>query len=51
MAFQPGEEIAQVLAIENYETSPYLVLATRGGLVKKTKLSEYDSPRTGGSSR
>ncbi len=48
MAFQPGEEIAQVLAIENYETSPYLVLATRGGLVKKTKLSEYDSPRTGG---
>src|SRR4051794_19359812 len=48
MAFQPGEEIAQVLAIENYETWPYLVLATRGGLVKKTKLSEYDSPRTGG---
>ena len=48
MAFQPGEEIAQVLAIETYETSPYLVLATRGGLVKKTKLSEYDSPRTGG---
>ena len=48
MAFQPGEEIAQVLAIENYLTSPYLVLATRRGLVKKTKLSEYDSPRTGG---
>ncbi len=48
MAFQPGEEIAQVLAIENYLTSPYLVLATRAGLVKKTKLSEYDSPRTGG---
>ena len=44
MAFQPGEEIAQVLAIENYQTSPYLVLATRRGLVKKTKLSEYDSP-------
>jgi len=48
MAFQPGEEIAQVLAIENYLTSPYLVLATRRGLVKKTKLSEYDSPRSGG---
>ena len=48
MAFQPGEEIAQVLAIENYQTSPYLVLATRRGLVKKTKLSEYDSPRSGG---
>ena len=37
MAFQPGEEIAQVLAIENYLTSPYLVLATRRGLVKKTQ--------------
>ena len=48
MAFQPGEEIAQVMAIENYLSSPYLVLATRAGLVKKTKLSEYDSPRTGG---
>ncbi len=48
MAFQPGEQIAQVLAIKNYESSPYLVLATRGGLVKKTKLAEYDSPRTGG---
>ncbi len=48
MAFQPGEEIAQVLAIRDYESSPYLVLATRGGLVKKTRLHEYDSPRTGG---
>jgi DNA gyrase subunit A len=48
MAFQPGEEIAQVLAIDNYQTAPYLVLATKAGLVKKTKLSEYDSPRTGG---
>ena len=48
MAFQPGEEIAQVLAIKDYESSPYLVLATRAGLVKKTRLSEYDSPRSGG---
>ncbi|NHA67719.1 DNA gyrase subunit A [Phycicoccus flavus] len=48
MAFQPGEQIAQVLAIRSYEDAPYLVLATRGGLVKKTRLSEYDSPRSGG---
>ena len=48
MAFQPGEEIAQVLAITDYQQAPYLVLATRAGLVKKTRLSEYDSPRTGG---
>jgi DNA gyrase subunit A len=48
LAFQPDEQIAQVLAINDYEISPYLVLATRGGLVKKTKLSEYDSNRQGG---
>jgi len=48
MAFQPGEEIAQVLAIRDYESFPYLVLATRAGLVKKTRLVEYDSPRAGG---
>ena len=48
MAFQPGEEIAQVLAIRSYDDAPYLVLATRAGLVKKTRLGEYDSPRTGG---
>ncbi len=48
MAFQPGEEIAQVLAIRTYSDAPYLVLATRNGLVKKTRLAEYDSPRTGG---
>ncbi|HEX2705711.1 MAG TPA: DNA gyrase subunit A, partial [Candidatus Lustribacter sp.] len=48
MAFQPGETIAQVLAISDYSSAPYLVLATRAGLVKKTRLAEYDSPRTGG---
>jgi DNA gyrase subunit A len=48
LAFQPGEQIAQVLDIKNYEQSPYLVLATRRGLVKKTRLTEYDSNRTGG---
>ncbi|HUW79119.1 MAG TPA: DNA gyrase subunit A [Candidatus Nanopelagicaceae bacterium] len=48
LAFQPDEQIAQVLAIGDYEVAPYLVLATRGGLVKKTMLSEYDSNRSGG---
>jgi DNA gyrase subunit A len=48
MAFQPGEEIAQVLALHDYASAPYLVLATRDGLMKKTRLGEYDSPRTGG---
>jgi DNA gyrase subunit A len=48
LAFQPGEQIAQVLALRDYITDPYLVLATRKGLVKKTRLSEYDSNRSGG---
>ena len=48
LAFQPGEQIAQVLALRDYVTDPYLVLATRKGLVKKTLLSEYDSNRSGG---
>jgi DNA gyrase subunit A len=48
LAFQPDEEIAQVLTLRDYEAAPYLVLATRGGMVKKTRLSEYDSNRTGG---
>ena len=48
LAFQPDEEIAQVLTLRDYDVAPYLVLATRGGMVKKTKLSEYDSNRTGG---
>jgi len=48
MAFKPDETIAQVLSIKDYTASPYLVLATKFGLVKKTPLTEYDSPRSGG---
>ncbi len=48
MAFKPEEKIAQVLSIKDYLISPYLVLATKNGLVKKTPLTEYDSQRTGG---
>ncbi|QCP06433.1 DNA gyrase subunit A [Brevibacterium sp. CS2] len=48
LALQPGETIAQVLSIRDYEEQDYLVLATRSGLVKKTRLAEYDSNRTGG---
>jgi len=48
LAFQPGEEIAQVLDLSDYQTAEYLILATRDGLVKKTRLVEYDSNRSGG---
>ena len=48
LALQPDEEIAQILDIRDYQVAPYLVLATRSGLVKKTRLSEYDTNRQGG---
>ncbi len=48
LSFQPDEQIAQVLAIRDYEQAPYLVLATRAGLVKKTRLGDYNSPRQAG---
>jgi DNA gyrase subunit A len=48
LAFQPGERIAQVLDLRDYDQAEYLVLATRRGLVKKTRLAEYNSPRSAG---
>ncbi|WP_374225632.1 intein-containing DNA gyrase subunit A [Micromonospora sp. C31] len=48
LAFQPDEQIAQIIEIPNYQVAPYLVLATKNGLVKKTRLEEFDSPRSGG---
>jgi DNA gyrase subunit A len=48
LSFQPDEDIAQVLAIRDYESAPYLVLATKKGLVKKTRLGDYNSPRQAG---
>ncbi len=48
LAFQPEEQIAQVLDVRDYEQAPYLVLATREGMVKKTRLADFDSNRSGG---
>ncbi|WP_446223710.1 DNA gyrase subunit A [Nocardia sp. IBHARD005] len=48
LAFQPDEKIAQIIQLKTYEDAPYLVLATRTGLVKKSKLTDFDSNRSGG---
>ncbi|BDD80250.1 DNA gyrase subunit A [Tsukamurella pulmonis] len=48
LAFQPEERIAQVIQIKNYDDAPYLILATKNGLVKKSKLEDFDSNRSGG---
>ena len=48
LSLQPEETIAEVLDLKDYQAAPYLVLATRSGLVKKTALDAYDTPRSGG---
>ncbi|MEV4005497.1 DNA gyrase subunit A [Actinomadura sp. NPDC049753] len=48
LAFQPDEHIAQVMDLRDYQVAPYLVLGTKKGRVKKTALTDFDSPRTGG---
>ncbi|WP_028475927.1 DNA gyrase subunit A [Nocardia sp. CNY236] len=48
LAFHPDEKIAQIIQIKSYDDAPYLVLATKNGLVKKSKLSDFDSNRSGG---
>lgn len=48
LALLPGESVAQILDVRNYAAAEYLVLATRRGLVKKSKLTDYDTNRSGG---
>lgn len=48
LQLSPGEQIEQVLSLHAYDDADYLVLATRTGKVKKTRLPEYDSARQGG---
>ncbi|QYR17545.1 DNA gyrase subunit A [Corynebacterium glutamicum] len=48
LEFQPGEQIAQVIQLESYNDFPYLVLATAHGRVKKSRLLDYESARSGG---
>ncbi|HQY99925.1 MAG TPA: DNA gyrase C-terminal beta-propeller domain-containing protein, partial [Propionicimonas sp.] len=48
LSFLPDERIAEVLTLRTYDDAPYLLLATKNGLVKKTELRAYDSPRQAG---
>jgi DNA gyrase subunit A len=47
VAISGDEKISAVLDLKEYDDDRYLLFATRRGMVKKTKLPEYDSPRTG----
>ncbi len=48
LALAPEEQITQILDIRDYQAAKFLVLATKGGLLKKTALTEYDTNRSGG---
>jgi DNA gyrase subunit A len=48
LELQKGERVATTLAIRDFTGGKYVVMATRDGLVKKTELTAYANPRTGG---
>ncbi len=48
LALQPDERVVEVIDLKDYKQAPYLVIATKDGLVKKTDLELYDTSRTGG---
>jgi len=48
LELQKGERVATTLALRAFEENKYVVMATKEGLVKKTELTAYANPRTGG---
>jgi DNA gyrase subunit A len=48
LELQKGEKVATTLAIRDFSGGKYVVMATKEGLVKKTELTAYANPRTGG---
>jgi DNA gyrase subunit A len=47
VALDGDEKISAVIDLKEYAEGRFLLFATRGGIVKKTKLPEYDSSRSG----
>ncbi len=48
LALDPGEKINAVIPVKEYKDDMYLVMATKNGIIKKTPLTEYASPRKTG---
>ena len=44
----PGEKISAVIPIKEYEENKFLMMATKGGMVKKTPIVEYGNIRKNG---
>ena len=45
---QPGEKVATILSVKDFEDGRYIVMATKKGLVKRTRLSAFSHPRSTG---
>lgn len=48
LSLAPEEHVVEVLDLRDYEQAKYLILATRSGVVKKSRLFDYDSSRSTG---
>ena len=48
LSLDRGEKISAVITISNFAEGKYLLMATKGGMIKKTALSEYNSVRKSG---
>jgi DNA gyrase subunit A len=44
LPFAQGEQVKAVIATRDFKEAEYLVLATRKGIVKKTRFEEYNTP-------
>ena len=48
LSLAPEEQVVEVQDLRDYEQAKYLVLATRNGVIKKSRLADYDSSRSTG---
>jgi DNA gyrase subunit A len=48
LSLGPGEKITAILPLKDFSSGKYISLATKRGIVKKTDLSAFSKPRTGG---
>ena len=48
LPFVPGEKVAAIIAVKEYRDTQYLIMATKKGLIKKTPITAYDTPRKDG---
>ncbi len=45
---EPGEKVKAFVSVKTFDEDRFIVMATRKGMIKKTKLSAYGNPRKGG---